>query len=237
MIRDVKYATSLPVAVLTNGSLLYRAEVREELLAADAVLPTLDAGTEDVYQRVNRPRPELTFERLVGGLQAFRRVYVGRLWVEVMLVKGLNDSDEALGALAAVLERIRPDEVHVTRPVRPPAEGWVEAPDDATLERATAILGGRAHVVPAKKPTLDLSGYVDVDEAILDVLSRHPMTLEDLKGALGRWGAGGVDPALARLEATEKVREIRRLGKVFWAPAEGRYGWPPPEDPEPRSSE
>jgi len=225
MIRAVKEMTDVPVAVLTNGSLLYLPQVQVDLMAADATLPTLDAGTEELYQRINRPRPELIFARLVNGLQAFRRVYGGKLWVQVMLLKGVNDGEEALRDLAAVLARIRPDEVHVTRPVRPPAEPWVTPPDDAGLARAAAILGPRARVIAGPVVALDLSGHGDLDEATLEILARHPMGLEELADVLGRWTPGQVGSALSRLAETGRVREVARLGRVFWAPVDARYGW------------
>ncbi len=89
LIRQTKQITPLPVAVITNGALLYLPEVRRDLMAADAVLPTLDAGNASLYRRINRPWPRLTFERQVSGLTAFRREFRGRLWVEVMLIHGL----------------------------------------------------------------------------------------------------------------------------------------------------
>jgi len=85
MIREIKAFTKIPVAVITNGSLLYLPEVREELLAADAVMPTLDAGNAALYRKINRPMGELTFERLVSGLETFRKMYTGRFLPEVML--------------------------------------------------------------------------------------------------------------------------------------------------------
>ena len=91
MIREIKRLTHIPVAVITNGSLLYLPEVREALLAADAVMPTLDAGNAELYRRINRPHPEITYERLLDGLLEFRECYTGKLWPEVMLVQGLND--------------------------------------------------------------------------------------------------------------------------------------------------
>ncbi|MFW5714196.1 MAG: radical SAM protein, partial [Brevefilum sp.] len=116
MIRGVKKLTDLPVAVITNGSLLYMTEVREALSASDAVLPSLDAGNPALYQRINRPHPSLTFTGLTDGLIAFREMYAGQLWLEVMLVRGLNDTEEALREISGWLEKIRPDEVHVVQP-------------------------------------------------------------------------------------------------------------------------
>ncbi len=225
MIRAVKAMTEVPVAVLTNGSLLYLPEVQVDLMAADAVLPTLDAGTEELYQRINRPRPELIFDRLVSGLAAFRRVYGGKLWIEVMLVKGLNDGDAALRDLAAVLERIGPDEVHITLPVRPPAESWVSPPDDERVARAAAILGPRARVLAGPAAPLDLPVLADLEESVLEILARHPMSVEDVTEAFGRRNAELVEKAFARLRETGRVLEVTRLGRTFWAPAGARYAW------------
>lgn len=119
LIRQVKALTPLPVAVITNGSLLYRPDVRQELVAADTVLPSLDAGDENTYQKINRPHPDLTFKRLVEGLSAFRKVYRGKFWVEVILVHDLNDTEAALMQIAGQLEKIQPDEVHILQPTRP----------------------------------------------------------------------------------------------------------------------
>jgi wyosine [tRNA(Phe)-imidazoG37] synthetase (radical SAM superfamily) len=223
MITRLKSRTTVPIAVLTNGSLLYLAEVRRGLLQADAVLPSLDAGSEALYRRINRAVPELNFERLVGGLAAFRAEYRGRLWVEVMLMKGLNDSDEALGDLAEVLQRVRPDEVHVNLPVRPPAEPWVEAPDDMRIARAVSILGEVARVVPPKAGELNLAGCDDVVEAILGVIARHPMSEEELLQSLARWNPNEVDRVLRDLESSGRARPVLRGGHRYWTGAESRY--------------
>lgn len=127
--------TARPVAVITNGLLLYLPEVRKELSAADAIRPTLDAGTAELYRKINRPHPEIAFKRLVDGLAAFRQEYRGKLWVEVMLVRGLNDSERTLRGIAAALEGIRPDEIHINLPTRPPVETWVAPPDEESLLR------------------------------------------------------------------------------------------------------
>ena len=95
LICEVKTLTRIPVAVITNGSLLYLPEVRQELATADAVLPSLDAGNAKLYQQINRPYPELTFETLVDGLIAFREEYKGKYWMEVMLVRVMNDYEKA----------------------------------------------------------------------------------------------------------------------------------------------
>ncbi len=147
MIHEVKKMTPLPIAVITNGSLLYLPEVREELSCADAVLPTLDAGNAELYRKINRPHPQLTFERVIDGLMAFRSEYSGKLWVEVMLVKGLNDGEVELKELAGYMEKIEPDEIHIVQPTRPPVELWVQTPDEEGLLRAQAILGKTSRII------------------------------------------------------------------------------------------
>ena len=223
MIRRVKNFTDIPVAVITNGALLHRADVREELAAADAVLPSLDAGSETLYRRINRPLPQPNLERILEGLAAFRRDYAGKLWVEVMLVKDLNDNDEALYDLAAALRRFEPDEVHVSLPVRPPAESWVEPPDEEGLMRATVILSEAARLIHPVHGDFDLSSDLDVVDAVLAVITRHPLREEELTRALHRWAPGGVAAALAELHASGRVRTITRLGQTFWSAAGAKY--------------
>lgn len=223
LIRQVKQLTNLPVAVITNGSLLYLPEVRQELAAANAVLPTLDAGTEELYRRINRPHPEVTFARLVEGLIAFRDEYQGKLWVEVMLVQGLNDGPEALREIADVLKRVRPDAVHINLPTRPPAETWVQPPSDESLMLALAILGKVAEVVHPAEGSFDLSGYDDPVEAILAIITRHPMRQEELERALSRWSPGNVRKVLADLEASRRAQIVERYGIRFWSAAPSHY--------------
>ena len=224
MIRQVKGLTSIPVAVITNGSLLFQSEVREELMAADAVLPTLDAGNEKLYLTINRPHPALIFDSLIDGLIAFRAAYAGRLWLEIMLVSGLNDTEEALRELAAQVQCINPDEVHINLPIRPPAEPSVKPPDEEGLMRATALLGNIAHVVHPAEGIFDLSGYARVVDAVVGVITRHPMREEELVRTLGRWTPAEVQQALADLAAHGGARMIMRYGRRFWTAAAGRYG-------------
>ena len=191
LIRQIKAITHLPVAVITNGALLYDPAVRQELLAADAILPTLDAGTPDLYRRINRPHPDITFRRQIDGLIAFAVQYHGKLWPEVMLVQGLNDTEEALRDIAAIFRRIDPTEIHINLPTRPPVETWVCPPDEEGLMRAQAILGAIAHVVHPAQGTFDLSGCHDQPDAlaaaIVSIVRRHPMSEEDLCATLEHW--------------------------------------------------
>ena len=217
MIRQVKTITELPVGLITNGALLYRPEVREELAAADAVMPSLDAGSPDLYRKINRPHPEFTFERLLNGLTSFRDVYDGHLWVEVMLIHGLNDTEAALRDIAAALRQIRPDQVHITQPTRPPVETWVQPPGQEGLLRARAILGEITKISHPASGEFDLSGYDDVVDAILSIISRHPIREQTLIRTVARWFPDQAKDALQALEASGRAQVVERYGVRFWS--------------------
>jgi wyosine [tRNA(Phe)-imidazoG37] synthetase (radical SAM superfamily) len=134
-----------------------------------------------------------------------------------MLVKGLNDSEEALSDIAAVLRRVGPDEVHLNVPVRPPAEPWVEPPDEAGLARAQRILGPVAHTLPAA-PELTFSG--DPAEEIARIVRCHPMAEEDVLRALPPGEGARI---LSQVESGGLVRVVVRGGRRFLCAAEGRY--------------
>lgn len=224
MVREVKTFTSIPVAVITNGSLISLPDVRDDLMAADVVMPTVSTSDELTFRRVHRPHPDLTLEGMVDGLAEFRLVFPGQIWVEVMLLRGVNDSRAALEGLAALMARIRPDQIHLTLPDRPAVEEWVEVPDDAALMRATAILGACATVVHPAGSVFDLSGHDSLLDAILAILERHPMSEDQVKQAIAHATAGGppdaVEDVLRALRTCERAQLIERHGTRFWTVAE-----------------
>lgn len=223
MIRQIKELTDVPVAVITNGSLLYLPGVRHALSAADAVLPTLDAGSSARYRKINRPHPDHRLCQLIDGLVSFRAVYKGKLWPEVMLVRGLNDTKEALLDLAMAFHKIKPDRIHLNIPSRPPVETWVQPPTREGLMRAAAILGDVAQVVqPAqgefgRDPTEDLVG------AVIQIITRHPMCQAELESTLAEWAPGMVDSALRELRRSGRAQVVDRLGTRFWSASASYY--------------
>ena len=223
LIRQVKEITDLPVAVITNGALLYLPEIRQDLIAADAVLPSLDAGTTGLYRQINRPYPEITFDLFLSGLTAFQREYWGQLWIEAMLVRGLNDSEEALGEIAEAIDQIGPDEVHINLPSRPPVETWVQPPDEEGLIRASAILGDFAQVVHPAEGTFDLSGCENPLDAIVSIITRHPMRQEQIERSLTQWAPEQVEQSLVDLETSGRAQVVDRFGVHFWSASPSRY--------------
>ena len=232
LIREIKTLSDLPVAVITNGALLYQGKVREELTAADAVLPSLDAGTADLYRRINRPHPAITFERLIDGLWAFRQVYSGNLWIEVMLLRGLNDTEPALQRIAEVLRPIAPDEIHISLPTRPPVETWVQPPDEESILRAITILGTVARVLHPAEGSFDLDSDESVVDAVLGIIARHPMRHEELERALRQWAPDEVSEVLATLESSGQAQVVERHGVRYWTAAQAAF---PQEDQSART--
>jgi wyosine [tRNA(Phe)-imidazoG37] synthetase (radical SAM superfamily) len=223
LIREVKKLTRLPVAVITNGSLLSKREVRQELLAADAVLPSLDAGTPELYQRINRPYPGLSFESLLDGLISFSKEYQGNLWVEVMLVKDLNDTEDQLSNIASALKRIKPDEIHIMQPTRPPVETWVKPPSEEGLRRALTIFGDTAWVIHPASGSYDLGEAKSIVEAVVGIVTRHPMREEELVETLKNMTTGDVTEMLSTLAKSDKLQVVERNRVRFWSASPSYY--------------
>jgi len=223
LIHKVKSFTQIPVAVITNGALLYLPEIRQDLMEADAVLPSLDAGNAWLFRKINRPHPESTFERLVNGLIEFRGIYSGKLWVEVMLLKGINDTEEGLRDILLTLQKIYPDEVHINIPTRPPVETWVQPPDEEGLLRARAILGNIAKIVHPITGTFDLSGYDSLVDAVVGIITRHPMQENEVFDTLANWSPDSVRKTLIELENCGQAKVIERYGTRFWSAARTNF--------------
>lgn len=197
IIAAVKRLSATPVAVLTNGSLCYLPEVRTAVAAADVILPSLDAGREETFRRINRPHPALTLELVVSGLKALRREYAGLMWLEIMVLKGLNDFEEELTSLKELIREIAPDRVQLNTAVRPVADPAAQALTHEEMEAVARFLGGGAEVVAAAQAMSPERLAVE-DHDILEMLARRPMTAQQIGQALG--------------ETLDQVR--RRLGRL-----------------------
>jgi len=223
LIREAKEMTNLPLAVITNGSLMSLPEVREDLADADVVIPSLDAADQETFRRINRPWPKLKIADIIDGMAAFRKESRTKLWIEVMLIKDLNDTEEALQRLAWALDRIRPDQVHLNVPVRPPAEDWVQATDEDGLIRAMTILGRVATVVPPEGGDLVLREDVQPVEVVLEIIPRHPLRERDLIVALESKWPNRVGRVLAILAAHPDAERRVYRGEAFWTYAGAKH--------------
>ena len=185
VIEVIKTITSIPVAVITNGSLLYEEEVRQDLLSADIVLPSLDAVSSEVFMRINRPRPGFSIEKVIEGLVEFRKVYKGQIWLEILFCKGVNDSKEELLRMKKAVDRIQPDRIHLNTVVRPPSEKWVLPLDEAEMEKIKDFFGEKAEIISEFDRHPSSIPERDIKEEILKILRRRPLSISDLSKGMG----------------------------------------------------
>jgi len=210
--RGIRALTDIPITLLTNGALLYLPEVREACRDVDVVIPDLDAGDERTFQLVNRPHPGLSLARIVDGLAALREEFPGQIWLEVFLVSGLNDSDEAIEALKPHIERIRPDRIDLNTAVRPSGAEPVRPVSRERLEQVRAALGPRARIIADAGPAASGTTSRATLESVFELLQRRPCTLEDIASGL----------AIHRNEALKYVQQLSSEGKVAAAREGGR---------------
>ncbi|EDY83955.1 radical SAM domain protein [Verrucomicrobiia bacterium DG1235] len=223
LIQKIKLLTDVPLAVVTNGSLLIRDEVRRPILDADIILPSFDAAHTELFERINRPHFSCSYNKQLEGLCLLREEYGGKLWVEVMLIRGVNDTEEALKDLEAIFEMIEPDEIHLKLPHRPVSEAWVRPPTEEGIMRAVSILGHASKVIHPTEGEKLCSSFESVDRGILKAVRRHPMTHVELDRTLTRWAPGTVGTALYDLEKRGELKEIERYGTTFWCDANSGF--------------
>ena len=184
LIRAIKQMTKVPVAVLTNGALLSRPEVRGALREADVIAPSLDAPDAALFARVNRPHPSVVYEEMLRGLMTLRAEYPGQIWLEVFLIAGVTATDEQARRLAALAQHIGPDRIHLNTAARPTAESYVEAADAGRMNELAALFGERAEVVadldhpPARVDTAVRGAEVR------ELLARRPCSATDVARGL-----------------------------------------------------
>jgi wyosine [tRNA(Phe)-imidazoG37] synthetase (radical SAM superfamily) len=220
MIGAVKARTSVPIAVITNGSLLYRADVRAQLAEADVVLPSFDGATEAVFTEVNRPHRSITLARVIEGLKALRRDFHGQIWLEIMLIHNINDSIEHINIISDYIRQVIPDRIQLTTVTRPPWHPSAHELGSLEMEKIASRLGDRCEVVSGFDKRIDTAS-ADWAEAVADVLGRRSLSLEDVVRITG------VEPEAARrrlavLVRQGRARKARFRGKEYYLAGENR---------------
>jgi wyosine [tRNA(Phe)-imidazoG37] synthetase (radical SAM superfamily) len=206
----------IKIAVITNASLIFREDVREELAQADWVSLKVDCTSEEVWRRINRPQPALALPAILESMLDFARFFKGELVTETMLVRGLNDKSDQLREVAGFLERLQPAKAYVSVPTRPPAEKWVEYPDEKSVNEAYQIFTEHLRTVEylINYEGTDFSLGGNPEEDILSITAVHPMREEALKKLLleARVDSSIVD----RLLKQGKLLELIYRGKSFY---------------------
>ncbi|MDD2484337.1 MAG: radical SAM protein [Eubacteriales bacterium] len=210
LIAEIKKKTEKPVAVITNGALLYDKTVREELFPADIVLPTVDAYDEASFKKINRPHGTIGFEQVKEGLRVFSEEYKGQLWIEIMLMDKINDDQKSLEEYAKELKKLKYERLYINTPIRPPAESEIKAIDHEKMERAVDFLGG------ISIDLLESEGFhseiVDDLEAIISIIKRHPMNQFEIEGFLASRACGNIPEIMDNLKQSNKVKVLNYKG-------------------------
>lgn len=215
IIQQIKAMTSIPIAVLTNGSLLWQKEVREEISLADLVLPSLDAPDTERFEFINRPHPEITYSRMLQGLQELRREFAGEYWLEVMLLAGYNALPPEIRELVSQVRRIKPDKVQLNTAVRPPAEDYAIAVQPERLKEIARAFMPAAECIAEYRAAEQTPSFAGSADLILEMLQRRPCTEDDIAAGL-LMPRLQVAKHLAVLEAEGRVHSRRRDGLIFY---------------------
>ncbi len=203
---------SVPVAVITNGSLLWREDVRADLAEADLVIPSLDAARAETFERINRPHG-LDVATIARGIRDFTLGFGGRVWLEVLVVAGINDSVEEAEAIVGALEGARFDRVQLNTVVRAPAEAWAEPASEGRLAEMAKVLEALAPVDIIGRYAISDSGLRIADSQsklrdpkseILATLARRPCGAGELAASLG----------LDRSRVVEQMQALERAGTI-----------------------
>ncbi|MHC4386895.1 MAG: radical SAM protein [Planctomycetota bacterium] len=217
LISDIRAVTEIQVAVITNGTLLSRPDVRADCCKADVVLPSLDAGDTETFQKMNHPHPDLDFEQFVDGLIRLRSEYAGQIWLEVFFCEGVNTTIQAISNLKTRIEQIRPDKIQVNTSVRPVVHPEAARVEPKRLISIASQLGEQAEIIAdfsrhigATTQTVDLN-------IILETLRRRPCSLDDLCAGLGL-SKEQLEPALIKLEALSKIITEEKGQKKYYKP-------------------
>ena len=207
----------VPVAVLTNSTLFSRKQVRSDIKHAVVVIPSLDAVTEKIFNKINRPSPHLHVDTIIDGLIRFRKEYRGKIWLEVFIIPGMNDTTAELNALKLVIGKIKPDQVHLNTLDRPGSVSTLRTATREELERVLNVFQMENVAIVADPPEQkELFAYrKDTAAAILGTIARRPCTSKDLSEILGL-PVKEVDTYLKSLEADEKIKAVKQKRGLFY---------------------
>ena len=205
LIKELQKITKVPIAVLTNGSLIFMPDVQKDLVNANVVLPTLCAVNQKTFSRIHRNHTNLNVTAIIDGLIRFREMCEGQIWLELMLIKGINDQPDQIKQMKLVMEKIKPDKIHLNTVVRPPSEEYAYPVTADALRRIKGVLGKRCEIIADFKMPVESPYRTEYLQNILSIIERRPVTVDDLVSITG-------------LHANEILKYIERLleqGKIL----------------------
>lgn len=218
VIRFIKHnIPSIPIAVLTNGTLLYQKQVRKELLEADVVLPSLDAASDLTFRKINRPFHELNINKYIKGLVDFRNEFKSQIWLEVFIIPGYNDNINDLDLLKKAFERINQESIQLNTLDRPGAVSKIRSASREELQHIVNYWQlENVEIVTMSAERRDIKSYRDdIETAILETVQRRPCTFDDLAKILGLH-INEINKYLDVLESDGKIDTVRRKSRIFY---------------------
>lgn len=219
LIYEIKQITDIPVCIITNGSLLYKQEMRSNLLMADLIIPSLDAGNMDTFKLIDQPNKEIDFDKMVNGLIEFRRVFEGEYWLEVFLLKGINDSEEELDDIIKIVNKIKPDKVQLVTATRRTANEKAKALSDEEMEKVKKYFNAHSSVeidIPSVSDKAKGNTKKITEEDIVNFLMRQPDTVHMIAISFNE-DEKRVGELLKKLVESGKVREEIVNGVLSYA--------------------
>jgi len=217
LILKTKQISNKPICVITNGSLLGNDEVKEALMLTDVVLPSLDAGDEKSFISINRPHPSIKYNSVIRGLIDFKRDFKGQYCIEIMLIKGINDSKEELLKIKKKMDLIKPDRIDINVPIRPPTENWVEIPTKNVLSLVREIYGKYYDITYPEKGKFGTYS-LDFEKELITIIERHPMRQEQIIETFKSDNLRKEDiiEKLNVLKLEKKICKVVYNNQIFW---------------------
>lgn len=208
---------AIPVAVLTNGTLFNDKNLRKEVMNADLVLPSLDAATQAVFEKINCPASELNIQDYIQGIIDFSQEFQGKIWLEILILPGYNDHKEEIAELRKAILQIRADSVQLNTLDRPGSIQGLRSATHAELKRIAAQLDlENVEIIAAAPSRKNIQSYrKDTESVILETISRRPCTLDDLAKILGIH-LNEINKYLDVLEAENKIEAKEQDRGVFY---------------------
>ncbi len=209
MIGKIKELTKIPVAVLTNASLLWNKNVRRDLSKADLVVPSLDAVSDKAFKKVNRPAKGLKIKKVLDGLKTFTQEFKGKIQLEIMLVKNLNDSEEEIERISQFVKKLTIDKIQLNTVIRPPSEPEAKSVDAEKLKKIKRFFekNHEVEIISDFKRKTKKAYHRDLENAILALLKRRPAKKDEMAISLGVH----TNEILKHLHILEQEKKIKRL--------------------------
>ena len=219
LISKTKQLTNIPVAVLTNGSLLYRKEVVESLRKADLIKVSFDAPDEICFKKVNKPSPAITFKKIIDGLNLLLNNFNGKIWLEVMIIKNINDSIEQAKQFKKIIDDLdkngsRINKIHLNTPVRPSEPGEILIPDSVRLKEIESILGGKAEIIRDLKLKSKEFKSSRLEQEIVELVKRRPGNIKEISRSL-QTNINQVIKCLKNLSDQKKIKLKSYMNKNY----------------------